>query len=49
MQRTLPFLFAALGLLDLLYGLYVDDRVSIIVGLSIIGIAVYIIREKRQK
>ena len=49
MNRTLPFLFAALGLLDLLYGLYFDDRVSIIVGLSIVGIAVYIIRKKRQK
>jgi hypothetical protein len=49
MRRTLPFLFAALGLLDLLYGLYFDDHVSIIVGLSIVGIAVYIIREKRQK
>jgi hypothetical protein len=47
MKRTLPFLFAALGLLDLLYGLYVGDRVSIIVGLSIVGIAVYIIRKKR--
>ena len=49
MKRTLPFFFAALGLLDLLYGLYVGDRVSIIVGLSIVGIAVYIIRKKRQK
>jgi hypothetical protein len=49
MKRTLPFVFAALGLLDLLYGLYADDRVSIIVGLSIIGIAVYIIRTKREK
>jgi hypothetical protein len=47
MKRTLPFLFAAFGLLDLLYGLYVDDRVSIIVGLSIVGIAVYIIQKKR--
>jgi TRAP-type uncharacterized transport system fused permease subunit len=49
MKSTLPFLFAALGLLDLLYGLYFDDRVSIIVGLGIVGIAVYIIRTKRQK
>jgi hypothetical protein len=49
MKRTLPFIFAALGLLDLLYGLHFDDRVSIIVGLCIIGIAVYIIRTKRQK
>jgi LPXTG-motif cell wall-anchored protein len=49
MKSTLPFLFAALGLLDLLYGLYFDDRVSIIVGLIIVGIAVYIIRKKRQK
>jgi hypothetical protein len=46
MKHTLPFLFAALGLLDLLYGLYFDDRVSIIVGLSIVGIAVYIIQKK---
>lgn len=49
MKRTLLFLFAALGLLDLLYGLYFDDRVSIIVGLSIVGIAVYIIQKKSQK
>jgi hypothetical protein len=47
MKRTLPFIFAALGLLDLLYGLYADDRVSIFVGLGIVGIAVYIIRKKR--
>jgi len=49
MKRTLPYFFAALGLLDLLYGLYFDDRISIIVGLSIIGIAAYIIQKKRQK
>jgi len=49
MKRTLPYFFAALGLLDLLYGLYFDDRVSIIVGLSIVGIAAYIIQKKIQK
>jgi len=49
MKRTLPYFFAALGLLDLLYGLYFDDRISIIVGLSIVGIAAYIIQKKRQK
>ncbi|MDZ7581247.1 MAG: hypothetical protein U5R30_11710 [Deltaproteobacteria bacterium] len=46
MKRTLPFLFAALGLLDLLYGLFFDDRVSIIVGLVIIGIAAYILKKR---
>lgn len=48
MKRILPFLFAALGLLDLLYGLYFDDRVSVIVGLIIVGIAVYILQKKRK-
>lgn len=48
MKRILPFLFAALGLLDLLYGLYFDDRVSVIVGLAIVGIAVYILQKKRK-
>jgi hypothetical protein len=46
MKRALPFLFAALGLLDLLYGLFFDDRVSIIVGLVIIGIAAYILKKR---
>jgi hypothetical protein len=40
-KRTLPIVFAALGLLDLLYGLFHGDRVSILVGLGIIGIAAY--------
>lgn len=46
MKRTLPLLFADLGLLDLLYGLFFDDRVSIIVGLVIIGIAAYILKKR---
>ncbi|MFZ0131781.1 MAG: hypothetical protein WAK95_04515 [Desulfobacterales bacterium] len=46
-KRLLPLAFAALGLLDFLYGLYRSDRVSIFVGLSMVGIAVYIIRKKR--
>lgn len=45
-KRLLPLAFAALGLLDLLYGLYRGDHVSIFVGLAMVGIAVYIIRKK---
>ncbi|MFZ0611441.1 MAG: hypothetical protein WAM73_04315 [Desulfobacterales bacterium] len=43
-KRLLPLVFATLGLLDFLYGLYRGDRVSILVGLAMVGIAVYIIR-----
>ncbi|MGB8426782.1 MAG: LPXTG cell wall anchor domain-containing protein [Desulfobacterales bacterium] len=47
-KLLLPLVFAALGLLDFLYGLYRGDRVSILVGLVMVGIAVYIIRKKRS-
>ena len=44
MNRYVLILFAVIGLLDLLYGLFFQDRISIIVGLLITGIAIYAIK-----
>lgn len=46
MNRYVLVLFAVIGLLDLLYGLFFQDRISIIVGLLITGIAIYAIKSK---
>ena len=46
MNRIVLILFAAIGLLDLLYGLFFQDRISIFVGLLITGIALYAIQSK---
>ena len=46
MNRFVLILFAVIGLLDLLYGLFFQDRISIIVGLLISGIAIYAIKSR---
>jgi hypothetical protein len=46
MNRYVLIFFAVVGLLDLLYGLFFQDRISIIVGLVITGIAIYAIKTK---
>lgn len=48
MPRFVIILFAVLGLLDLLYGLFFKDRISVIVGMVIVGIAFYILRFKSK-
>ena len=46
MNRYVLVFFAVIGLLDLLYGLFFQDRISIVVGLLITGIAIYAIKSK---
>ena len=46
MKRYVLVIFAAIGLLDLLYGLFFQDRISIIVGSIITGIAIYTLKTK---
>ncbi len=46
MNRFVLILFAVIGFLDLLYGLFFQDRISIVVGLLITGIAIYAIKSK---
>ena len=46
MNRTVLIIFAVIGLLDLLYGLFFQDRISIFVGLLITGIAIYAMKTR---
>ena len=46
MNRAVLIVFAAIGLLDLLYGLFYKDLISVFVGLLIAGIAIHTITSK---
>ena len=46
MNRYVLSFFAVIGLLDLLYGLFFQDRISIMVGLLITGITIYALKSK---
>ena len=48
MNRFVLIFFAVIGLLDLMYGLVFQDRISIVVGLVITGIAFYAIKSKSK-
>ena len=46
MNRYVLYFFAVIGLLDLLYGLFFQDRISIFAGLLISGIAIFALKSK---
>ena len=46
MNRYVLIIFAVIGLLDLLYGLFFQDRISIFAGLLISGIAFFALKTK---
>jgi hypothetical protein len=49
MKKYIPIFFMILGAADLIYGLWSGDRISLLIGVIIILIAVSIIRKGKQE
>jgi hypothetical protein len=49
MKKYIPIFFIILGAADFGYGLYSGDRISLLIGVIIILIAVSIIRKGKQE
>jgi len=46
--KLAPLVFIVLGILDIIYGLLMDDRISLLMGPALIVIAVYIMARERK-
>jgi len=47
--KLAPLVFIVLGILDIIYGLLMDDRISLLMGPALIVIAVYIMARERKR
>jgi hypothetical protein len=49
MWKIAPVIFIVLGILDIIYGLLMNDRISLLMGPILIVIAVYIAARNRRQ
>jgi len=48
MRKFVPVLFVVLGTIDTVYGALRPDMVSLVMGVIMVGIAVYILKQERE-
>jgi hypothetical protein len=48
MKKFLPVLFVVLGTLDTIYGALKPDMISLVIGVVMVGIAVYILKKEHE-
>jgi hypothetical protein len=49
MKKYILILFIVLGVADFLYGIFYEDRISIIAGAGIVLITLYLARDMKKK
>lgn len=48
MKKFLPVLFVVLGAIDTIYGALKPDMVSLVIGVIMVAIAVYILKKEQE-
>jgi hypothetical protein len=48
MRRFLPVIFIILGVLDTIYGAISSDVISLVIGVVMVVISVYILKKERE-
>jgi hypothetical protein len=48
MKKFLPVLFVILGTLDTIYGALKSDMISLVIGVIMVGISVYILKKEQE-